>query len=81
MKTKSKQMLLNPSIQFFMDTRGLLLIERKVCVTPKFKRVLNSTLFSYAIQTPKTCRLYIQNLLLLRKLFTSLHSTFVDKLS
>ena len=43
------KMRLNPSIQFFIDARGLLLIERKGLhyAQLKFTYVLNRTLFSY----------------------------------
>ena len=45
----------------------------------KFTCVLNRRLFSFASH-PTTCR-HIQSLLLLKKLFTSLHFTLANKLS
>ena len=60
------QLLLNPSIQFFIDARVLLLIGNKgvLYAQLKFTCVLNWTLFSNANYPRKTGR-YFQNLLLL----------------
>ena len=58
------QMLFNPSIQFFTNAKGLLLIEKEGTHYSqlKFTCVLNRTLFSYA-SYPRIYVEYIQTLL------------------
>ena len=71
-------MLLNPSVQFFIDARGLLLIERKSTHHTKVYMYLEQY-FIFMCQLPlKTCGRYIQNF---RKLFTSMNFTFMEKLA
>ena len=70
-------MLLNPSIQFFIDAQGLLLIGRKGMHYPqlKFTCVSNNMLFSYASYSENT-QVY-QNLLLISsspRCFLEIHS-------
>ena len=67
-------MLLNASVQLFIDARGLLLIRRKGMHCAKVYMCLEHNVVFICQLPPKTCR-YIQNVLLLKKLFTSLHFT------
>ena len=76
-----KIMVLNPSSQFLIDARGLLLIEKKGMHYAEVYMCLEQY-FAFICHLPqKTCRRYIENLLLLKKLFTTLHFTLVNKLS
>ena len=62
-----KTNFLNPSIQFFIDARGLLLIERKGMHNTEVYMYLEQY-FLFLCQLPlKTCRRYIQNLHLLKR--------------
>ena len=70
-------MLLNSSIQFFMHARGLLLIERKDMHYAEIYMCLEQNVVFICQLPPKTCS-YIQNVLLLKRLFTSLHFTLVE---
>ena len=72
-------MPLNPSVQFFIDARGLLLIERESTYHAKVYMYLEQYFVIFMCQLPlKTCGRYIQNL---RKLFTLLNFTFMEKLA
>ena len=75
------QMLLNPTIPFFIDTWGLLLIEGRYALRSAkvYMCLEQNVVFIYQLR-PETCR-YIQKLLLSIKALYPVAFTLMDKLS